>query len=94
MGRESWFWTVTASSGLCIDMDEDTLDLISKLCTRAGMIMEDASVDALTIPPDGMTMGVQLANLNEAARTIASLLAAASTLHRYRPKPDEPYAKL
>jgi len=30
-------------------MDDDTADLIAQLCTRIGMTMEDASVDALTL---------------------------------------------
>jgi hypothetical protein len=30
-------------------MDDYTMDLIQALCTRAGMIMEDLSVEALTI---------------------------------------------
>lgn len=32
-----------------MDMDDETQELITLLCTRIGMIMEDASVVALTI---------------------------------------------
>jgi hypothetical protein len=35
-------------------MDEDAHELVAQLCTRIGMIMEDASVEALTagsLPP-------------------------------------------
>ncbi|MCB2060953.1 MAG: hypothetical protein KDE21_10630 [Novosphingobium sp.] len=35
--------------GLCVGMEDDTAELIARLCTRIGMIMEDASVIALTI---------------------------------------------
>ena len=33
-------------------MDTDTADLVRKLCTRAGMLMEDISMLAITAPPD------------------------------------------
>jgi hypothetical protein len=47
--RRSWIWTVGRGSGVCAVMDNDTATLIQELCTRAGMIMEDVSVEALTI---------------------------------------------
>lgn len=30
-------------------MDENTAELVARLCTRTGMIIEDASANALTI---------------------------------------------
>lgn len=59
-------------------MDDDTADLIARLCTRVGMIMEDASVIALTI--SGREPGNRRAAIDElegAARRINALIAAA-----------------
>jgi hypothetical protein len=46
-------------------MDRDTTDLIRRLCTRAGMLMEDMSLLAITAPPDRPGM------LQESVTTIA-----------------------
>ena len=62
-------------------MDDDTADLISQLCTRVGMIMEDASVIALTV--SGIEAGnhqVAIGELETAARRIDALIAAARAL--------------
>ena len=62
-------------------MDEDTSELIAQLCARIGMIMEDASVVALTV---GALAGVERDNaivvLADAAERISALVAAAKVL--------------
>lgn len=62
-------------------MDEDKRDLINQLATRAGMLMEDASVAAITLrerPQADLIRTIQ--NLEAQVRTMASLLEAARTL--------------
>ena len=49
-------------------LDEDVADLVRLLCTRAGMIMEDVSVAALT---------AGVADVASARKVIAQVLAAA-----------------
>jgi hypothetical protein len=63
-------------------MDDDTLDLIRKLCTRAGMIMEDASVEALTISAEARSIDSGLIRLAYATEAISALVAAARVLSR------------
>ena len=62
-------------------MDEQTDDLIAQLCARIGMIMEDASVTALTIvgksPTDRLAV---IEELEGAAKRIDALVAAVSAL--------------
>jgi hypothetical protein len=58
-------------------MDEDTRDLIRQLCTRAGMIMEDASAMAILAPQEE-----HLPNLRRAVEHAEMLLAAANALSR------------
>jgi hypothetical protein len=63
------------------DMDEATADLIAQLCTRIGMIMEDASVVALTIggrKPENFS--ADFAELEVAAARVTALVAAAKIL--------------
>ena len=59
-------------------MEDDTRDLIVQLCTRVGMIMEDASVVALTIgglaSEDRQTA---LEEIRKAAERISALVEAA-----------------
>ena len=62
-------------------MDPDDLELIARLCTKVGMVMEDASGIAIT------TTGRQsdhiratLAELTTAANTIAALVRAAAAI--------------
>jgi hypothetical protein len=64
-------------------MDSDTTDLIRKLCTRAGMLMEDMSLLAITAPAD------RPGALQEIVRTLLpgcddmhALIAAAEILAR------------
>lgn len=62
-------------------MDDDTDDLVIQLCTRIGMIMEDTSVLALTVPgmdPVGRRAGLQ--KIEQAAGRIHFLVAAAKVL--------------
>lgn len=64
-------------------MDDDDHDLIAQLCTRIGMIMEDASPTALSIGAmDQARRRAAIAELSAAAAKISSLLAAAQTLLR------------
>jgi hypothetical protein len=78
----SWIWTVAARERVCQRMDDDTLDLIRKLCTRAGMIMEDASVDAVTISAEARSIDPGLTRLAHATEAISALVAAARVLSR------------
>lgn len=59
-------------------MDDDADDLVLQLCTRAGMLMEDASAIALTIrtvdPHDRM---VVLTELRQAIERMARLVDGA-----------------
>jgi hypothetical protein len=62
-------------------MDDDA-ELMGLLCTRIGMIMEDASVIALTLAAaDPEARLVQLAELKAASAAIAALVAAVESLN-------------
>jgi hypothetical protein len=62
-------------------MDSDTIDLIRKLCTRAGMLMEDMSLLAITAPPDRPgTLQESVATLREGCDDMRALIAAAEVL--------------
>jgi hypothetical protein len=62
-------------------MDADTEDLIAQLCTRAGILMEDASVMALMIRGlDVAERPARLKKLSAAIATMASLVEAAEAL--------------
>ena len=64
-------------------MDDDIGDLIGALCTRAAMIMEDASVDALMMPRAGPdTINAKLERLDDAALAISAIVNAARALQR------------
>ncbi len=64
-------------------MNEDVVELIAATCTRVGMIMEDASLLAVTMPrnnPDAARDALgRLASSLEACR---QLIAAATALHQ------------
>lgn len=63
-------------------MDDDVVDLIRTLCTRAGMIMEDASVEALLMPAaDPQALSAKLDQLADAAKAISAIVAAARALN-------------
>jgi streptogramin lyase len=64
-------------------MDHDSLDLIARLSTRAGMIMEDSSVLAIArLPADALALSQSLANLSEATEDIGALIRAARAVAR------------
>lgn len=62
-------------------MDEDVVDLVRHLCSRAGMIMEDVSVIALTTEVGDVTSSRKItAQLRAAAERIGALAKAAEAL--------------
>lgn len=61
-------------------MDDDTMNLIRTLCTRVGMLMEDASVEALTIPTEEGALRDRLLHLADVVHAISALIAAAGVL--------------
>ena len=79
--RQSCGWTCRSLPGVVPAMDEHTNELIAQLCTRIGMIMEDASVVALTV--GGLTVKERddaIAALEAAAERISALVAAGKAL--------------
>ena len=63
-------------------MDKASDDLIDQLCTRAGMIMEDANPIALTMPSfHGDERKLALVQLERAAAEISALIVAARSIH-------------
>ena len=65
-------------------MDDETQELIILLCTRIGMIMEDASVVALTIGSRNRdARATTITELNIAAEQIDRLVKATESLLRY-----------
>ena len=84
-------WNVPSATKLRLDfaplsrrgrtMDDDTRELIDLLCTRAGMVMEDASVTALTVAGmDQEEHKIALAELGVAANRINAIVEAATSL--------------
>jgi hypothetical protein len=64
-------------------MDEEAIDLIRRLSTRIGAIMEDESVVALVWKdPEQVSMPERLERLEEAGKAISALAAAAKVLMR------------
>jgi hypothetical protein len=64
-------------------MDRETAKLISQLCTKAGMIMEDYSALALSLRPQTSSdLRRDLDELAAAADRMAALINAANTLAR------------
>ena len=61
-------------------MDEDTIELIRLLCTRAGMAMEDASSVALLAPADHESLRSAIEQLEASATLTVKLIAAARAL--------------
>ena len=77
--RQSWFWTWRRTRAVVVPMndDADTQDLVDQLSTRIGMIMEDASVAALTLAPRGDPARYEtIDDLEHAARQITALVGA------------------
>lgn len=81
---ESWGWTSSATRAVSATMDDvaaldpDVIELVVQLCTRMGMIMEDASVLALDASDEGLEQRVM--GLATAAQTIAAVVGAAQRL--------------
>jgi len=64
-------------------MDNDMLDLVDRLCTVAGMIMEDHHLSAITTSKMDVTAKAEcLADLAGAGQDIFTLIAAARVLTR------------
>ena len=76
------FWPV---GRMCVPMSpsEEDYDLISALCTRAGMLMEDVVAQAITSPPRPQQKLVRyIETLKLAAADCQILLGAAEVLAR------------
>jgi hypothetical protein len=58
--------------------DPDVIDLVIRLCTRVGMMMEDISPLALDASRD--VLDARVAEVAKAARDIAMMAAAAEAL--------------
>ena len=64
-------------------MANDASELVIALCTRAGMIMEDASVEAISnVPRTPSGRKAVLSKLGQAAQDIQVLIAAAQVVDR------------
>ena len=61
-------------------MDEAKRDLIIRLCTRAGMMMEDASPIAIILPSDDRALAGAIARVVSDVATISRLIETAATL--------------
>ena len=66
-------------------MGEDASDLVARLCTVAGMIMEDVLPMALVRPSDLAETEGNLASLRQAGLDTAALAAAAEVVARRGP---------
>ena len=80
--RQSWRWTCRSIAGVVPLMEDDNYDLIAQLCTRIGMIMEDASVVALTMGGQAghSQRHYAITALEAAAVRIGALLGAVNAL--------------
>ena len=61
-------------------MDHETLALIRQLCTRAGTVMEDASVVALIWNDDALRLHSRLEKLERSALQVSALISAAKAV--------------
>lgn len=79
-------WTSGAYLSVCVGMaktrtlDSDTQDLVEQLCTRAGMLMEDASVNALLRGSSAAQLRAKVQKSRLAATQMLRLLDAAAAL--------------
>lgn len=64
------------------DLDEDTRALVEQLCTRVGMLMEDASVQALVRAASITSLKLKVERSQCAVRHMGRLLSAADALLR------------
>ena len=62
--------------------DKQSLELVEQLCTRVGMIMEDASIIALTNTREIVALRRRVTDLKCASDQIATLTSAAEALLR------------
>ena len=62
------------------ELDADTIDLINQLCTRVGMLMEDAAPLALRRSRSGPELSSRLLELRAIVTSMASLIEAAKAL--------------
>ena len=62
------------------EFDADTIDLINQLCTRVGMLMEDAAPLALHRSGSGRELQSRLLQLQASVTSMGSLIAAARAL--------------
>lgn len=63
-------------------MENDLLELADRLCTVAGMIMEDNNLPAVSTPKNADDRAVTLEALNIAGSDISKLIDAAQVLVR------------
>ena len=61
-------------------LDADTIDLINQLCTRVGMLMEDAAPSALHRSGSGPELESRLLQLQASVTSMTSLIAAGRAL--------------
>jgi ketosteroid isomerase-like protein len=85
---KSWVWT-SLRRGRFVpsfrrrNVVEDTNELVQRLSTSAGIIMEDSSPDAVSrLSTDPVEVEARLAELEQAMRDAATLLQAAQVLAR------------
>lgn len=64
--------------------DEDAEELVARLCTVVGMLMEDALPNALFRPASVEEITSNLATLSAIAADIAALIRAAEVVARRR----------
>jgi hypothetical protein len=63
-------------------MENELLALADRLCTVAGMIMEDNNLIAIAAPKSAEERQIQIQTVAVAGDDIAALMAAASVLSR------------
>lgn len=64
-------------------MDQTTLELIAGLCVRAGTLMEDRSVELVSVMPDDQAiLASHIASIEQAGHDLTALAGAAKALHR------------
>lgn len=81
--HKSCVWTSARGHGVVVAMDDDTSDLVVPLCTRIGMIMEDASPVALKVAcMDVAERKAALAELDQSIEQLGSLIDAAKVLQQ------------
>lgn len=61
-------------------MDEDTIELVRRLSTKAGMIMEDASAIAVSTPRDPETLKYAIDSLEDLVLTAIACVHVARLL--------------